>query len=169
MRRSTLAVVTVPCAVLSLLAAGCAQGPRSMDFSLTQQAPRIDKTDVGAKGDSSGDTEEFYATLIRDGKPAGHISGVLINEDMPNDVVGVPGAEERLTLLSFNLPDGEIMVGGQALYPAGEQTMKTQDPAVRPVIGGTKAYIGAKGEVTTIKQPDQTYLHQFHLTDVGAR
>jgi hypothetical protein len=124
---------------------------------------------VGAKGDSPGDTEEFYAPLTRDGKPAGHVSGVLIIEDMPNDVTGVAGAEERLTLLNFDLPDGLIMVGGQALYPVGEQTMRPQAPSVRPVIGGTKAYLGARGEVTTTKQSDQTYLHEFHLIDVKPR
>ena len=169
MRTATRLVATISLALSSFLIAGCQTGSTAMDFTLVQALPHIDFTDVGAKGDSPGDTEEFYAPLTRDGKPAGHVSGVLMIEDMPNNVTGVAGAEERLTLLNFDLPDGLIMVGGQALYPAGEQTMRPQAPAVRPVIGGTKAYLGARGEVTTTKQSDQTYLHEFHLIDVGPR
>jgi len=169
MRTATRLVATISLALSSFLIAGCQTGSTAMDFTLVQALPQIDLTDVAAKGDSPGDTEEFYAPLTRDGKPAGHVSGVLMIEDMPNNVTGVAGAEERLTLLNFDLPDGLIMVGGQALYPAGEQTMRPQAPAVRPVIGGTKAYLGARGEVTTTKQSDQTYLHEFHLIDVGPR
>jgi len=139
-----------------------------MDFTLLQQAPHIDVTHAGAKGDAPGDSAEFYTPLTRDGKPAGHVSGVMITEDMPNEVVGGAGSEERLELLTFNLPDGEIMVGGTALYPVGQQAMNANEPAVRPVIGGTAAYLGARGEVTTTRQPDQTSLHQFHLVDVSA-
>ena len=169
MRTRTRLVATISLALLSFPIVGCQTGSAAMDFTLVQAVPDIDVTDAGAKGDSPGDTEEFYAPLTRDGKPAGHVSGVLMIEAMPNDVTGVAGAEERLTLLNFNLPDGLIMVGGQALYPTGEQTMQPQEPAVRPVIGGTKAYIGARGEVTTTKQSDQTYLHEFHLIDVETR
>ena len=169
MRTATRLASTISLALLSFPIAGCQTGSSAMDFTLVQALPHIDFTDVAAKGDSPGDTEEFYAPLTRDGKPAGHVSGVLMIEDMPNNVTGVAGAEERLTLLNFDLPDGLIMVGGQAPYPAGEQTMRPQAPAVRPVIGGTKAYLGARGEVTTTKQSDQTYLHEFHLIDVEPR
>ena len=156
-----------------MLVAGCASGSntaagsRTTEFTLIQQALHIDAADAGAKGDSPGDTEEVYAPLTRDGKPAGHLSGVMIIEDMPNKVVGEADSEERLELLTFSLPDGEIMVGGTALYPVGQQTMTVNEPAVRPVIGGTKTYLGARGELTTTRQPDQTYLHQFHLVDVN--
>ena len=169
MRTCNRLVATISLALSSFLIAGCQTSSAAMDFTLVQALPDIDITDVGAKGDSPGDTEEFYAPLTRDGKPAGHVSGVLIIEAMPNNVTGVAGAEERLTLLNFDLPDGLIMVGGQALYPVGEQTMRPQAPTVRPVIGGTKAYIGARGELTTTKQSDQTYLHEFHLIDVETR
>ena len=169
MRTATRLAATISLALLSFPIAGCQTGSSAMDFTLVQALPHIDFTDVAAKGDSPGDTEEFYAPLTRDGKPAGHVSGVLMIEDMPNNVTGVAGAEERLTLLNFDLPDGLIMVGGQAPYPAGEQTMRPQAPAVRPVIGGTKAYLGARGEVTTTKQSDQTYLHKFHLINVEPR
>ena len=166
-------LVPVPLVAVCLLAAGCAVGsntainPKTMDLTLTEQAPHIGVTDTGAKGDSPGDTEETYAPLTRDGKPAGHVSGVMITEDMPNDVVGATGSEERLEMLTFNLPDGQIMVGGSAMYPVGQQSMNANEPAVRPVIGGTKAYLGARGELTTTRQSDQTYLQQFHLVDVN--
>jgi len=175
MRRATLALVAVPCAMLSLLVAGCAAGsdtatePKTTDFTLEGAVPHVDVTDAGAKGDSPGDTEELYAPLTRDGKPAGHLSGVMIIEDMPNDVVGAAGLEERLVLLTFNLPDGQIMSAGVAMYPVGKQTLNANKPVVRPVIGGTKAYLGAKGEVTTTKQPDQTYVHQFHFSYIATR
>ena len=161
---------TTSLVALSVMAAGCQSSPTTIDFTLVQPSPHVDVTDLGAKGDSPGDTTEIYAPLTRDGKPAGHLAGVLIIEDMPNEVVAVADREERLTLLNFSLPEGDIMVGGQAMYPAGAGFYQQADgPVVRPVIGGTKAYIGARGELTTTRQPDQSFTQQFHLIDVIPR
>jgi hypothetical protein len=87
MRTATRLVATISLALSSFLIAGCQTGSTAMDFTLVQALPHIDFTDVGAKGDSPGDTEEFYAPLTRDGKPAGHVSGVLMIEDMPPEAL----------------------------------------------------------------------------------
>jgi hypothetical protein len=43
--------------------------------------------------------------------------------------------------------------------------MDTGNGQIRAVIGGTGKYIGARGQVTTTRNDDQTYEHRFELLD----
>ena len=40
-------------------------------------------------------------------------------------------------------------------------------PQVRAVIGGTGKYIGASGQVTTIRNQNGSYVHTVELLDAG--
>ena len=172
MSRTARALTAVPFVALSLISAGCQARSTAMDFTLVSPAPKIAgradySVDLDPKGASPGDLSTWYATLTRDGKPAGHITGLRIVANLPNDIVGDPDSDERLTLINYAQPDGTIVVAGQAPYPIGAESLKPLEPVVRPVIGGTKAYLGARGEVTTTRQPDNTLVHQFHLIEVN--
>jgi hypothetical protein len=163
MRRTLIVIATC---LAGLAVAGCGEAPKVTEFTLTQSAPQIEVTDVGPKGDSPDDVFEFVGNLSRDGRPAGHVTGETHIAEMPNTGgVDTGGREERLVLMSFNLPEGELMVVGQSSYHVGEKNLDPGEPMTRPVVGGTKDHIGARGEVTSIKQPDGSYVHRFRLID----
>lgn len=52
-----------------------------------------------------------------------------------------------------------------SLYPAPDPEPRPNAPVVIAVIGGTGAYIGASGEVTTTRQADGSYRQVITLVE----
>jgi hypothetical protein len=83
--------------------------------------------------------------------------------------VDLPGArsdetlEERIGNLVFAFGDDKLVVAGGSAYPAGSVEMAANEPQLRAVVGGTGAYLGARGEVVTTRNEDGTYRHEFTL------
>lgn len=159
---------TLPLVLLCLLFAGCAGGSKNMNFKLTASEEDVKKglvstEDVGEKGNSPGDLVEFYGAVNRDGKKTGHVTGLIVTADMPNAVVGVPNRKEGMSFLSFDLSDGQIEVTGLGLYPVTDDLLAAEEPTVRAVIGGTKAYFGARGQLTTTKKRDGSWVYEFDI------
>ena len=141
---------------------------KNMNFKLTTSEENVKQgavssQDLGEKGDSPGDLIEFYGAVNRDGKQAGRVTGLIVTVDMPNAVVGVANRKEGMSFLSFVLSDGQILVAGTGLYPVTDDLLATEEPTMRVVIGGTKAYFGARGQVTTTKKPDGSWDFEFDI------
>jgi hypothetical protein len=71
--------------------------------------------------------------------------------------------------LDFRLADGEILVGGISRQTVDAGGLVPATEFVRPVVGGTGAYAGAGGTLTTTLTGGTTYQEHFALTGLGAR
>jgi hypothetical protein len=50
------------------------------------------------------------------------------------------------------------------MYPSEGSTIRVSDTVVRPVVGGSGAYAGARGSAETTHLPDGSWKHVFRLT-----
>lgn len=72
------------------------------------------------------------------------------------------GVTSRIGVVSFELPEGDLLVLGTsfgtdaAVVPGGGQTL-VDAPQVRAIIGGTGDRAGASGELVTVRRPDDLY------------
>lgn len=73
---------------------------------------------------------------------------------------GVETVQGTLTLGTGN----EIVVGGLAEYPRGGTGLVKRKTFVRPVLGGTGKYAGAKGTVASKQLSGGCYDQVFRLT-----
>jgi hypothetical protein len=94
------------------------------------------------------------------GKNAGHLTGSIVSDDILE--IGNPG-EYRQRNLTFTLPGGQILAKGNSFYPMDQVQLEFDESAVIAVIGGTGKYLGASGEVKTIRKANGTYRHEFTL------
>lgn len=136
----------------------------STEFKVHQELPALADVDVGKKGKSHGDMLAFEASISTEGGEEGVLTGILITVDLPDDQGDV--FEDRIGNLVFEFGDGDsIVVAGPSDYAPNAAEMNANHPQVRAVIGGTGKYIGARGQVTTIRNEDGTYDHAFKLID----
>lgn len=167
-RTAISGLVAIALSALSLT--GCSSVSKQ-DFTVVQAPPTLTEIDFGAKQDANaparhGDMTAMEAQLSRDGKVVGELSGILTTIDIPEaNGVGHESSEERVGTLLFTLGEGDtIVVSGSRFNPVGAQEIAPDDDQTRAVVGGTGAYAGASGEVTTVRNSDGSYSHRFVLT-----
>ncbi len=168
MRHSHASLITAglaATAALTLVATGCGGSSIPADFSLVQSPPKVTAHIANGTAPTRGDTVDFEAALTRDG----HADGVLFGELTVYGLPGVAGRPRSEVVqdghLVFVLKDGQITVNGIATYPSGNWRVKTHTPVVRAITGGARAYVGARGEITTLRNDDGTYTQAFHFVD----
>lgn len=144
-----------------LVLAGCAQGPEVI--TLTHAAGTSNSVPVDANPEGvQGDYSVFDSPVYKDGELYGSMVGSLTK-------VGALGSgshperEERLVSAIFDLPEGQINVMGLSFYNPDATKMEKKEPYVRAIVGGTGAYVGARGEVSTVHNDDDTYTHTITL------
>ena len=149
--RRTLATVSL--LALATLVAGAsmltAGTPSARSITLVvHYEPKSFKTDdVAPKGTSAGDQTFFTGTLTRNGKSAGRLEDMDIAIDRQ-----IQGFARWATLL---LPEGTIVAAGAG----GNKSATGWHPSATDtlaVLGGTKAYNGATGEITIRDRADGT-------------
>ena len=76
-----------------------------------------------------------------------------------------PNLERRATLLFFTFADrkDQIIAFGAADYSPSAPEFDAGEPVVRPVLGGTGKYMGARGQVTSTRDADGSYTQVFTL------
>lgn len=117
--------------------------------------------DLNPSGDA-GDVTTFEAPITKEGQPYGSLMGTMTK-------VGSIGAglnkkrEERLLTAVFDLPQGQISVLGVSYYREGAVLLPAGEPVARAIVGGTGAYVGVDGEVTTVRNQDGSYTHTLRL------
>lgn len=112
---------------------------------------------------SLGDLRVANAILTdRSGLRIGELHGTLITTAI--DTPG-PGDEIRQSNLVFQVgrPQDQIVVGGESAYPASSSTIATATTIVRPILGGSGRYAGARGTARTDHFDDGTWRHVFRL------
>jgi len=134
-------------------------------FTVYEDAPKMSLLDLGAPGNSLGDVYHFSAALHseRGGPVTGELIGSKTLVKLPTDAD--PKMERRATLMFFTFADGkdQIIAFGAADYSSSTPEFEAGKSAVRPVLGGTGKYIGARGQVTSTREADGSYTQVFTL------
>ena len=139
--------------------------PSTETFTVYEDAPKMSLLDLGAPGKSLGDVYHFSASLHseRGGPITGEIIGSKTLVKVATDAN--PTLERRATLLFFTFADGkdQIVAFGAADYSPSAPEFDEGQSIIRPVLGGTGKYIGARGEVTSTRNMDGSYTQVFTL------
>ncbi len=135
----------------------------SIHLTLVSSKPDMTYVDVGPKGSSIGDYQIFSAGVRKNDEPFGMIYGLKLELTRP----GAPSEPEGMSLfqnqITFMLPDGTISITGVQHYATdGSIPGKSlEEGETRSIVGGTGAYVGARGTVRTTARLDGTRLHEL--------
>ena len=164
-QRGMMALVTLSA---SLLIAAC--GARCTNaspetFTVYSDAPKMSLLDLGQPGNSPGDVYHFSAQIRS--SPGGQATGELFGSKtlikLASDAT--TNLENRATLLffTFNNRQDQIVVYGITDYPSAAGEFAEGQPVIRPILGGTGKYIGARGQLTSTRNADGSYKQVFTL------
>jgi hypothetical protein len=152
----------------SALMAACgahSSNPATQTFTVYEDAPKMTLLDLGAPGKSLGDVYHFSAPLHseRGGPVTGEVIGSKTLVKVATDAN--PNLERRATLLFFTFGGGadQIIAFGAADYSPAAAEFDAGKAVVRPVLGGTGKYLGARGQVTSTRNGDGSYTQAFTL------
>jgi len=164
-QRTILAAATASASVLITACGAHSNNPSTETFTVYEDAPKMSLLDLGAPGNSLGDVYHFSAPLHseRGGPVTGELIGSKTLVKMASDAN--PNLERRATLMFFTFADGndQIIALGAADYTPSAPEFGAGQPVVRPVLGGTGKYIGARGQVTSTRNSDGSYTQVFTL------
>ena len=134
-------------------------------FTVYEDAPKMSLLDLGQPGNSPGDVYHFSAPLRSSagGQIMGEVFGSKTLIKLATDAD--PDVEKRGTLLFFTFGGGQdqIVVFGITNYSPTAGEFAAGQPVVRPVLGGTGKYMGARGQVTSTRNADDSYTQVFTL------
>lgn len=158
MRRLSILAVA---AALAAGAAGCG-GDSGQTLRLVSDTGTVETVDVGQQGKSRGDVYVFDAQVFDENEQnvVGHVEGTQTS-------LRVEGDEEVVqALMTFTLGAGDTLtVGGVSRYPRGEVGLVRNREHVRPILGGTGKYAGARGQDVTVRRSDGRYEHTLDIAD----
>jgi hypothetical protein len=116
--------------------------------------------DLAPAGHSPADLTVFAANMRnRRGRLVGRARG------MQTTVVRDGATFVMQANITYDLRGGQIVVGGASRFPAGDDRPVRGRKFVRPVVGGTGRYAGARGTLTTITRKNGSFRQVFRLTD----
>lgn len=166
MRRILRAAIGCTTVVLVGLFDATAPAEAGQARIVTVLHPAISATLIpaGTAGPAPGDLRTYWTTLSRPGRhrTIGTMSGSLLTT-----AVGKPrsGYELRTADLVFTIgrPANQLVVGGIATYRQQAATLTRAESVVRPVVGGSGRFGGARGWCRSIHKPNGTWRHVFHI------
>ena len=122
-------------------------------------------TPTAVIGTGLGTVRTYYVTTAVSGKRSpstGYMSGTLTTI-----ATGLAdGKEARAANLVFVVGSepNQLVVGGLSLYSTDLNTITTGQSTIRPIIGGSGIYSGARGSVESTNLGDQGWRHVFRFT-----
>ena len=118
---------------------------------------------ISVTGSGIGTVRTFFIPLAVNGKAADgqYLTGTLTTLD-----TAMPGNQElRASNLTFVLGEeaNQIVVGGISLYPPAGATLAPGQTTIRPVLGGSGTYEGARGQVVSTNLGANGWTHVFKI------
>lgn len=118
---------------------------------------------IAVSGSGIGTVRTFFIPLAVNGKAADgqYLAGTLTTLD-----TAMPGNQElRASNLTFVLgaEANQIVVGGISLYPPAGATLAPGQTTIRPVLGGSGTYEGARGQVVSTNLGANGWTHVFRI------
>jgi hypothetical protein len=151
-------------AMAALLLTGCGTSEKTITLTQRSDDPvELVFLDLNPAGDT-GDLTTFEAGLYLDDEPYGAIMGTMTKVGSVGAGAN-PNREERLLTAVFDLPEGQISVQGVSYYFEDDTLLAPGQPMTRAIIGGTGDYVGVDGEVTTTRNPDDSYTHVLSIVN----
>lgn len=169
-RLVTLAVLA---AALAGLATPAVAAPRA-DRATVVTGPRDDRATVvtithaplsptAVIGSGLGTVRTFLVPIRVDGKAR---PGSYLTATLTTTAVGLEGNTElRASDLVFVVgrEANQLVVGGTSRYPSDGGTLAVGQRTVRPVLGGSGIYDGARGSVVSTNLGDRGWRHVFTI------
>lgn len=115
-------------------------------------------------GTGLGTVRTYYVPITVAGRQpqTGYMSGTLTTI-----ATGLADAQElrgsNLVFVVGSEPN-QLVVGGLSLYSTDVNTLSTGQSTIRPIIGGSGIYAGARGDVKTTNLGDAGWRHVFRFT-----
>jgi hypothetical protein len=163
-RRMMAAAVLLASALISACGGRCAN-TSTESFTVYEDGPKMSLLDLGQPGNSPGDVYHFFAPLrsSRGGPVTGEVFGSKTLIKLATDTK--PDTENRGTLLSFTFGghQDQIVVFGITEYSPSAGEFAAGKSVVRPILGGTGKYMGARGQLTSTRNADGSYTQVFTL------
>lgn len=154
-------VIAIPLLIIGLIAIGT-----PAQAAADRQTVRVYHqavTPIATSGSGIGTVRTFFTPMAVDGKAANgqYLTGTLttLAENVSD------GQELRASNLTFvfgNEAD-QLVVGGISLYPPAGATLAPGTKTVRPVLGGSGKYDGARGQVVSRNYGAQGWTHTFRI------
>jgi hypothetical protein len=117
--------------------------------------------DLPPRGKSPGDFYTFSGVLLdrTERRTVGFVHGTQTSIRLEGDREIVQG------MLTYHLGHGnEMVVGGLSEYPTrGAAGLVVGRRYVRPILGGTGAYAGARGTLTSVRKSNGRYEQEFRF------
>jgi hypothetical protein len=151
--------LTVAAGVPAAVAVGQAAKGKAAVVTVTH-APL---TPTSVQGSGLGTVRTFYVPTAVRGKGAatGYLTGTLTTI-----AVGLDGNRElRAANLVFVVGKeaNQLVVGGLSAYPSDGSTLGVGQAAVRPILGGSGAFDGARGTVVSTNLGAAGWRHVFRI------
>jgi hypothetical protein len=139
-------------------------GPAHADTTEMVRVYHQAVTPIATSGSGVGTVRTFFLPIAVDGKAANgqYLTGTLTT--LAENVTS--GLEVRGSNLTFVFGDeaNQLVVGGISLYPPAGATLAPGQRTVRPVIGGSGIYAGARGQVVSVNMGPTGWTHTFRIT-----
>ena len=148
--------------LLAALPAAATPSPRKKTLTVAHGPVTLPYVDAAPEGASVGDVRTFWTALTLPGKVGeiGYFSGSMLTVAEEK-----PGPDQELRTANFVFVVGaqanQIVVGGIAAYNKTAPTLATTSITIRPIIGGSGSFDGARGSCRTVHYPDGTWTHTF--------
>jgi len=138
-------------------------------ITLNQAAPNVVDVDFGSEGRSRGDLLAVDAQFTSTEGLTGKLSGIITTVDLPEP--GEAVFQDRFFKGVFDFGQANtLVVLGKSVYPpdaSGTDELGVDVPSIKPVVGGTGEFIGARGQVVTTRREDGTYTQEFQLVGIS--
>jgi hypothetical protein len=147
-------------ALSAIVAAACSGGAATI-VTFTHGAVTPTTMVMGTDGGAVGAVRTFHAEAAADDGTSGTFDATMVTTSVDE----AAGLETRLTTIVFSFSDGadQLILSGSAVYPAAGSTIKTAATVIRPIIGGSGRWSGARGWAESTHEADGSWTHAFHL------
>ena len=118
---------------------------------------------ISVSGSGIGTVRTFFIPIAVDGKAADdqYLAGTLTT--LAEQVGGNEELRASNLTFVFGAEPDQLVVGGISLYPPASATLAPGARTVRPVVGGSGKYFGARGQVTSTNLGANGWTHVFRI------